>query len=192
VRWVPGAVRRWWAAGRREQPGAPQARRLVVLTCLAAGAAAMVLAATATAPDDRAVTVRFAVVGLVLLVGTLARWRWLLTPALLGLAAAAVVPVRSGTDGENAAILLAGLLVATGELSGWAEDLRSIVGPPASELRRRAATVAASGAGAVLAAAGVLAVARLEAPGGALPVLLGAGATLLVLAFAGLRRWRSP
>jgi hypothetical protein len=128
----------------------------------------------------------------VFLTGSLARWPVLVTPALLGLGIAAVVPVAtaSGTVGET--VLLAALLVATGELAGWTEDLRSTVASPPAELRARAAAISAWAAVAMVVATGALAVAGLGAPSESTAIVLGTVASLLVLSFAALRRWRDP
>jgi hypothetical protein len=183
--WV---VRRW-EAGRRATPGAPLVRWLVLGLAVAVAAAAVVVA-HAVAPDDRRVVVlRLGVVGVALVVGAVARWPGLVTPALLCLGVAAVVPTATG-GGAASVLAGAGLLVATGELGGWAEDLRSVVPPGAEEVRRRAATMGAWSFGAVVVSGVVLAAADLDAPSEQVALLVGGAATLVVLSFAALRRWR--
>ncbi len=161
----------------------------------ALGAAALVTAAAAvvitaaTAPGDvEALGLEVGIGGwLVLLVALV--WRpWFLTVALVALAS----PVALGAvvqEGQAAVVPVAALLVATGELAGWAYDARSTV-PEGRALRvaRLATTVGLTVAAAAVTGT-ILALGGLPAPGGALPVLVGATAAVALLAFAAFRRW---
>jgi hypothetical protein len=161
----------------------------------ALGAAALVVAGlavavtAATAPADvEALGLEVGIGGWVVLAVALV-WRpWFLAVALAALAA----PVALGAvveEGGTAVVPLAALLVATGELAGWAYDARSAV-PEARALRvARLATTAGLTVGAAAVAGAILALGGLPAPGGALPVLIGAAAALALLAFAAFRRW---
>jgi hypothetical protein len=178
---------RWRRRARVAQP----VRRLVVgLAALAAGGAAFGLSWASAVTEWRRTAVVIGAAGLVLLAGALGwRPRWL--PAaivVLGAGFALCLPGQS----EPAAVTVpvAALLMAAMELAGWAQDLRTRVPASAAVTRARARSVVLRTAFAALAAAGVLAVAGLPAPGGILPELAGVGATVGVVALVALRRWR--
>lgn len=179
------------AAGHlRPLPVGSPRRRAAVAAAATAVAAAVPAVAVAAAPADLRTRAAVAgVVGVVLLAAAALRWPVLLTPALLALGTAALVPIARDDDEAWIEIAAAVLLVLAAELAGWAADLRSVAAEQASLARLRLLRTVglASGAGAL---AGVLLlVARLRPPGGALPIVLGGAATLALVAFVALRRW---
>jgi hypothetical protein len=125
-----------------------------------------------------------------LLLGGAVLWRpVLLTPAMIGVAAPTALTALDGHGATLGLVVATTLLVATGEMAGWAIDRRSIVPEGRPVTVRRGTTVAAVTGGAAVVSGGVLAAGSLPAPGGALPVVAGTFATLAVLALAALRRW---
>lgn len=179
---------RWRGGAIFAAVGSPRARAVVMMAGLGAGALAAGLGLVATPADLRLRVVVAGTLGLALLAAA-ARWPGFLAPGLLGVAASALAPLAR-TSGERwGAVASAALLVATAELVGWAADLRSVTPVEPAVLVRRAlrTVVLALGAGAL--AAALLVIARLEPPGGALPVVLGGGAVVALMAFAALRQW---
>jgi hypothetical protein len=117
-------------------------------------------------------------------------WRGgVLIGAMLALALPALFVVTTEPSRQPVVIALAPLLVAIGELAGWSFDLRSVVAESAPVAARRLSEVAIVTAGAAAIAGTVLAVSALPAPGGIIPLLAGAGATLAIVALATVRRW---
>jgi hypothetical protein len=157
---------------------------------------ALVLAAAAVAAGGAASPARLTQPGVELgvlggiLLGAAMLWRpVLLTPAMVGVAAPTVLAALDGHSATFGLVTATTLLVATGEVAGWAIDRRSIVPEGRAVTARRATTTAATAGGAAVVSGGVLAAGGLPAPGGALPVVAGTLATLAVLALAALRRW---
>jgi hypothetical protein len=182
-----------WATFKRLLPfprGRAGRRGWVVATLtLAVAIAYLALSAAAGSTEVRFLVLEVGAVGWVLLALSVL-WRPpLLTPALLVLAVPAVVLLVTHSDQKALVIALAPLLVATGELAGWSFDLRSVVAESAAVAARRLIDVAILTAGAAGVAGAVLAVSALPAPGGILPLVAGAGATLTVVALATVRRW---
>jgi hypothetical protein len=191
-RWRP------WLAGRRAAfkrqtpfPTGPAGRRgwAVATATLVVAAGAIATSAVGCDPGVRTVVVEIGIVGWVLL-AVAVFWRpAALTPSLLVLALPALFVVGTHSDQQAIVIGIAPLLVATGELAGWSFDLRSVVSETAAVTRRRLLDITIVTVGAAAVAGAVLAVSTLPAPGGILPLLAGAGATLAVVALATVRRW---
>jgi len=164
-------------------------RWVINAAALVVAALAVTLCVVACGPNVRRVAIEIGAIGWVLLALT-QLWRpVILTAAMIGLAMPAVLLVMDQSGHGATAVPMAALLVATGELAGWSYDRRSIVPEAAAVTAARTAGTAALTVGAAIVAAGVLAVSGLPAPGGVLPLLAGAGATLAIVAFAALRRW---
>jgi hypothetical protein len=156
---------------------------------LVVGALTVAVAGVAAAPDVRTLAVEVGVLGWVLLAVAVA-WRGIvLTPALIGLGIPAALLVVHHQDTAPMIVPAAALLVATGELAGWSLDRRSVVREAPILVARRLASTAGLTVGAAAVAAAVLAVSGLPAPGGVLPLLAGAAATVAIVALAALRRW---
>jgi hypothetical protein len=166
-------------------------RWFVAAASLMSALVVVAVAVGATASDTRRITVEAGVVGVALLAGALAWRAALLTPALIGLAAASATMLVHHRAAVTAAIPSAALLLVTGELAGWSYDLRSIVPESARLTRGRAVTILGLAAMAVIVSASILAVSGLPAPGGVLPEVAGLGAAVAVVAFAAFRRWDS-
>ncbi|HKA02706.1 MAG TPA: hypothetical protein VKD67_00205 [Acidimicrobiales bacterium] len=166
-----------------------RSRGLLTVAALAVAAVTVAVAGAAAAPDVRALAIEAGVLGWVLL-GVALVWNGVaLTPAMLGLGVPAALIVVHHHDTVPMIVPAAALLVATGELAGWSLDRRSVVPEGAAVAARRLAWTAGLTAGAAAVAAGVLAISGLPAPGGALPLLAGATATVAIVALAALRRW---
>jgi hypothetical protein len=153
------------------------------------GLAALALAAlgVATAPDDvTGLALLAAVAAGVGLAFTLAGQAPVLTPAVAGL----VAPALLGEPGPATGIAAA-LMVALVELAGWVEDARSVVPLSPAQVRRRAARTLGLAAGAAAVAYGLVLVAEAPPPRGAWAEISGligvVGIAAIAAAFAGRR-----
>jgi hypothetical protein len=171
--------------------GSSALRMAVGASAVAAAAVTGITAIVAAEPEWRRLAVVLTLIAISFMTASLFRQPSLLPPAGWALAGAAAISFV-GTDVSTWQIAaLAGLVLASLELAGWALDLCSVVPASAPVIARRAVQVAVTSVGAVLAAILVMRLSELPPPRGALPLLVGLSAALGLAALVTIRRWEN-